>query len=335
MMRKHILLVLFTVTLAGACGRASPPEDETRAAGAEMQLVEARRIWDQAPHNAFTDLLRHEERWWCVFREGQGHVSPDGALRVLSSTDGAAWESAALIRSYVADLRDPKLTVTPGGRLMLSAAGALHQPIRYSHQSYVWFSGDGRQWSEAVPVADPGYWLWRLTWHKEACYGVGYECGKGQNTRLYRSLDGRHFETRVESLYDLDGPNEAALVFEPDDTARCLLRRDPAHGLLGTARPPYEHWQWRDVGRRIGGPCLLCLPDGRLLAAVRLYDGVTRTSLGWLDRDTGRLRECLRLPSGGDTSYAGLAWHDGLLWVSYYSSHEEKTAIYLAKVRVR
>src|SRR5205085_7380324 len=42
----------------------------------------------------------------------------------------------------------------------------------------------------------------------------------------------------------------------------------------------------------------------------------------------------LTLPSGGDTSYAGLVWHEGLLWVSYYSSHEGKASIYLAKVRL-
>jgi hypothetical protein len=51
--------------------------------------------------------------------------------------------------------------------------------------------------------------------------------------------------------------------------------------------------------------------------------------------EAGRLTEFLKLPSGGDTSYAGLVWHEDLLWVSYYSSHEGKTAIYLAKVKVK
>ena len=37
---------------------------------------------------------------------------------------------------------------------------------------------------------------------------------------------------------------------------------------------------------------------------------------------------------GGDTSYPGMVWHDGLLWLSYYSSHEGKTAIYLARVKL-
>ena len=46
------------------------------------------------------------------------------------------------------------------------------------------------------------------------------------------------------------------------------------------------------------------------------------------------LTEFLPLPSGGDTSYAGMVLHDGLLWVSYYASHEGKTSIYLAKVKL-
>src|SRR5262245_19700916 len=58
------------------------------------ELVEVRKIWDVAPHNAFTDLIRFRDRWFCVFREGKAHVSPDGALRVIISSDGVNWESA-------------------------------------------------------------------------------------------------------------------------------------------------------------------------------------------------------------------------------------------------
>jgi len=59
-----------------------------------------------------------------------------------------------------------------------------------------------------------------------------------------------------------------------------------------------------------------------------------RTGLCWLDPHAGTLTEALTLPSGGDTSYPGFAWHEGVLWVSYYSSHEGKSSIYLARVKV-
>ena len=78
---------------------------------------------------------------------------------------------------------------------------------------------------------------------------------------------------------------------------------------------------------------MIRLPDGRFVAVVRLYDAPVRTSLCWLDPEKGTLTEALKLPSGGDTSYAGLVWFDEMLWISYYSSHVGKTSIYLAKVK--
>lgn len=299
-------------------------------------IVEVRKIWDQAPHNAFTDLVRWKGRWYCVFREGKGHVSPDGALRVLSSADGSAWESAALLTSADSDLRDAKIVEAPDGRLMLGGAGALHPGGPAKHQSLVWFSSDGSTWDGPHKVADPNFWLWRVTWHKGVAYGIGYETTGQKYIRLYSSRDGRTFETLAQKLFDEGYPNETSIVFLPDESALCLLRRDAGKttALLGTSKPPYTDWTWKDVGFRIGGPHMLRLPDGRIVAAARLPKGGVRTSLLWVDPDRGTLTEFLKLPSGGDTSYAGLVFHDGLLWVSYYSTHEGKTSIYLAKVKL-
>jgi len=46
------------------------------------------------------------------------------------------------------------------------------------------------------------------------------------------------------------------------------------------------------------------------------------------------MTKLLKLPSGGDTSYPGLVWYEDMLYASYYSSHEGKTSIYLAKVKI-
>src|SRR5688572_29288381 len=101
------------------------------------ELVYVRKIWDSGNHNAFTDLGRFEDQWWCVFREGKAHVSPDGKVRVLRSKDGAEWESAALLSSPEGDLRDPKVTIAPGNRLMMTAAIAYPPGSKVKHQSVV------------------------------------------------------------------------------------------------------------------------------------------------------------------------------------------------------
>lgn len=292
------------------------------------------RVGDAAPHSAFTDLVRWRDRWWCVFREGQAHVSPDGAIRVMTSEDGVRWTSAARLVSRLGDLRDPHVTVAPDGRLMLYGAVALPPAGPAKHRSLVWFSGDGREWSEEAMVADPNVWLWRVAWNGPEGLGVGYDTDGERFVRLYATRDGRSFETRVETLFAEPNPNETGLAFLPDGTCLCLLRRDgqPGTGKLGRARPPYRDWTWQDLGVRIGGPQLIRLPDGRLIAGVRLYDGAVRTSICRLDAEAGRLRELVKLPSGGDCSYPGLVWHDRELWASYYSSHEGRTMVYVARV---
>jgi len=334
---KIIMLPMFVLTLCAAAPAQSPSSEVRATPVGQWNLVETRRIWNRAPHNAFTDLVRHNDRWYCVFREGKSHVSPDGALRVLTSTDGTNWKSAALITSDTADLRDAKITVTPKGQLMLSGAGALHPGGGYKHQSMVWFSWDGLHWSKGTAVGDKDNWLWRTTWApNEAAYGFGYHTGGSRGLRFFTSKDGRTFHRLIETV-DAPGsyPNESSIVFDADGTAHCLLRQDgqPKDGFLGTAKPPYKDWTWRSLKVRVGGPHMIRLPDGRYMAAVRLYEGTVRTSLCEIDVKDATLTEVLKLPSGGDTSYAGLVWHDDQLWISYYSSHEGKTSIYLARAK--
>ena len=40
-----------------------------------MEVITVRKIWDKAPHNAFTDLVRFQDRWFCVFREGKAMMN--------------------------------------------------------------------------------------------------------------------------------------------------------------------------------------------------------------------------------------------------------------------
>lgn len=307
--------------------------------GKVFMILDVNKIWDQSPHNAFTDLIRHNSQWYCAFREGESHVSEDGKLRVIRSANGETWESVALMEWEGGDIRDAKLSLTSTGMLMLNGAVRFLQPINgNNHQSLTWLSEDGEQWEG--PFACPsglGTWRWSATWHEGMAYSFGYS-GKDEAGCLYGTRDGKTWEIIRDSVFPHveTYPNESSLVFDKNGIAYCLLRREKGSGtaLLGLSHPPYTEWKWKDLGVRIGGPKIIQLSDGRFLATVRLYDGQARTSLCLVDPAPGSLTECLKLPSGGDTSYAGMVEYEGNLWISYYSSHEEKTAIYLARVRI-
>ncbi len=315
-----------------------------------------RKIWDAGRHNAFTDLIRFRDRWYCTFREGDAHVGGDGKLRVLTSVDGEKWESAALLAEKGIDLRDPKLSITADGRLMIVAGGSVYDGKKLlGRQPRVAFSKDGTAWSPTQRILSEGDWLWRVTWHDGKCYGVSYDASQratkeaqeaaksGQappgpadwKLKLVVSTDGAKYDL-ITHLEVPGHPNETTLRFAPDGTMTALVRREGGNkkGWVGTSKPPYKEWSWKELSAQVGGPNFIMLPDGAVVAAVRLYDGKVRTALGTLDAAQGTFKELLTLPSGGDTSYAGLLWHEDRLWVSYYSSHEGKSAIYLAKVKV-
>lgn len=311
-------------------------EKPVKKAQAPAELVSVDKISDRAPHSAFTTLVRFHERFFLAFREGSDHASPDGAIRIISSPDTVRWVDQARLDYPVADLRDPKLSVMPDGRLMLTAGGAMHPPAEFRFKTFAWYSYDGRVWTPAEVIGEPNVWLWRIVWHAGKALGFGYGTGDEHFLRVYMTNRDHVFETLNPSAAPGDYPNESDTVFLPDNTAVCLLRRDGVANtaLAGTSRPPYRAWTWQDLGVRIGGPALVRLPDGRVVAIVRLLDGRRRTSLCWLNLETSKLEEFLTLPSSGDTSYAGVVWYQDLLNISYYSSHEGRPAIYFAKVKL-
>lgn len=307
--------------------------------GTNFKLVEpVRKIWDEGKHNAFTDLIRFQNQWYCVFREGEDHAKGAGKIRVLRSSDGKDWQSAALLEQEGADLRDPHFALTPKGELMIVGGAAVpptRDPVK-DHFSFVSFSKNGSDWSKPERTVESWQWLWRVRWHGEHAYGVAY---RSNNTppRSYEAIlfkgDGKKYDALTK--FDVPNATEASVVFD-GDTMLCLQRRDgkPNTAWLGVSKAPYKDWTWKDLGVYFGGPHLVRTPDGTWLAAGRMTTtGKPQTVLCQLDVKAGKLTPLVALPSGGDNSYAGLVWHDDELWMSYYSSHEKKASIYLARIR--
>lgn len=328
------LLICFLVQMAALAQNKKAAA--TTKPSAPVALIDVKCIWDKAPHNAFTDLIFYKGKWYCTFREGSKHVSNDGIVRVIASADGAKWESVAEFASKTEDTREFKFSISPDQKLMLiGAACDVSSGNRGLHQSYVYYTQDGKKWSEPVKAGDLGYWMWRMVWHKGTAYSFGYKATYPNGSlRLYSSTDGLTWKTLVGEVFVEGFPNETAEIFLEDDTMVCLLRRetDDKTAQIGTAKPPYIEWTWKSVGMRIGSPSLVKLPDGQIVAPIRLLNPM-RTALCKVDIQEGTLTEMFKLPSGGDNGYTGAVVHNNKLWVSYYSCHQDKQSkIYLAKI---
>jgi hypothetical protein len=303
-------------------------------------LLWTRRIWDRAPHCAFTDLIRFGGGWLCCFREAEGHAGDAGRIRILASDDGSAWRPAALISERGVDLRDPKLSVRPGGGLLLvcggTAAASVAEPRRgdgrVPRQPRASLSTDGARWTRPRPVMGEGDWLWRVTWRRGRAYGISYRVESEELWSVSLAAGDESAGFHEVSRLSVPGmPNEATLRFLPDGRALALVRREGGsrNAWIGASPPPYRRWTWRETGQRIGGPNFIILPGAKMWAAGRRH-GPEGPRTAVFRMGPGSLRPVLDLPSGGDTGYPGLAFHRGRLWVSYYSSHEGKTAVYLA-----
>ncbi len=326
------------------------PAAPLRAAEGGVELLGVTKIWDAAPHCAFTDLLKFEDAYYCVFRESSAHIPGlDGKIRVLRSVDGAKWESLALVAEKGIDLRDPKISQTPDGRLMLLMGGSVYgggEPTpgrkRISAYSRVSFSSNATEWSTPQPVSGIGddQWLWQMAWHKGVGYAAVYSTTKVEGKRIFtvwKTADGVNYEKLTDRKPGID-LSEAAIRFAADDTMIVLLRGEEKdrHAWIGSSAAPYDKWDWKDGGLAAQGPNFIVLGDGRMFYAGRDFQekGAAKTVFGRMTRDGG-LEPLITFPSGGDTSYPGIAdAGNGELWVSYYSSHEGRTSIYLAKVRV-
>lgn len=312
-------------------------------------LLDVRRIWDHAPHNAFTDLIFFGDRWLCTFRESQSHdIEGKGKIRIIASVGGVDWTSYALLSMEGVDLRDPKLSITPDGRLHLLVGSTFCDKNGQfiGHETHVAFSNDGLEWTAWQPILERGEWLWRVTWNGAVGYGIAYRYSDATNRKdpwlvtLFKTHDGVSYQA-VTAL-DIPGyPCEATVRFLNTGEMVALVRREDeneAGAWLGRSAAPYKDWSWRPLGLHLDGPDLIVGADSTLWAAGRVLDPAQADKKVWvtaLCRITDQeAHVALALPSGGDNSYPGLETRDKILWMSYYSSHEHKTAIYLAQIQL-
>jgi len=325
-----VLMCLLPLTFAGPFAVADdlvPPK-------------EVRLVYSNGQHNAFTALRRFRGALWLAFRTAKDHNSGDGDILVLKSTDGEArsWTEAFRL-NVVPDDRDPQFLVTDK-RLFLYDAAMTGPELT----TYLVFTDDGQTWSKPQPVYLPRFIVWKPFEHDGKFFSAAHKKdevsgGKGREVHFITSTDGINWE-KLSTIRAGNWESETTVYLDPKHHATAFLRQkygSPPAQIL-EADPPYADWKSRpsDVGHFSGH-------------SVHTFRGVTYLMSRTMDYSkkpvgTGsmlytfannKLTPYCQLPSGGDCAYLEAVEQGDNMLVSYYSSHEGPTNIYLAVIPLK
>jgi len=201
---------------------------------------------------------------------------------------------------------------------------------------------DGERWSEPKAVYDPAFVVWKPVLHNGRVYSAAYTkgdpaSGRGREARLIMSEDGLAWKT-VSTISTGGSESESTLHFGPGGRATVFLRqkRGSPQAQIFEAAPPYTEWKSRTASiSQFAGH------------SVHTFRDVTYFFTRTMDADTrkagtmiyiyaeGKMEPYCRLPAGGDCAYAEAVEVGDHMLVSYYSSHEGATNVYLAEVPLK
>lgn len=327
-----------SIGLAGLLGlvAVSAVSAAAEPAGPLVSPREVRKLYADGKHNAFTALAKFQDHFWLAFRSATAHNSADGEIVLLESADATTWRAARRL-SAGPDDRDPQFLLA-GPRLLLYVPVLSGRALT----TYLRQTEDGKSWSDPEPVYQPQFIVWKPCAFGGKFYAGAHKKdevsrGTGREVHLIVSPDGRQWE-KIATIRAGNWESETTLHFEPTGHLVAFLRQkygSPPCQIL-EADPPYQQWTPRPAGvPHLSGHCVHTF-RGVTYVLSRSNDYATRkTGTMIYTYAQGQLQPYCELPAGGDCSYAEAVEHGDDMLVSYYSSHEGSTNIYLARVPQR
>ena len=320
--------LLAVAVLLRAQGTLSAAED-SQAGLVKPTSVE--KVVADGKHNAFTALVRWKDQYWLAFRKGPSHAYGEADIYVLRSSDGHEWSEAHRVNALPDD-RDPEFIATDE-RLFLYDP-ALEGP---KLTSFVTYTDDGRKWSAPQPVYEPRFIFWKPIKHGDRFYATAHRKddsdsgAKSREVHLITSTDGLKWE-KISLMRAGNWESETTIYFPEEDRCVAFLRQKypSGHGFILEAKAPYQEWTQRDAPVHFSGHAVVEMDGVNYLFSRTMGGGKTGTMIYIVKN--GDITPYCELPSGGDCSYPGAVKIGDEMLVSYYSTHEGSTNVYVARV---
>jgi len=335
-----IALLAFTTAISAKETQRRHHKSSHKHSIRQDNSIQYYKVWDSAPHNAFTDITFFKGNFYIVCREGSAHVSNDGAIRVLKSSDGKRFSPVTIFKDPDYDLRDPKILNLGDTTLYIQYCMA-NRGKKITKNGMNW-SGNGSDWS-TTKVYDENdvWWLWGAKSVDGKILSIGYNYINNDNNYLF--ISNQLGEYKASKRIVGSGASGEASLESNRDTVFCAIRAKhwSLPGYLGFAlKSDLTNWKTFEQNKDLilGGPKLFFLPNGKLylLTRSKTKEGSLATVLFLVNRSDFSLSQVLVLPNAGDNSgdngYAGVVHHDGNLYISYYLTVNKKAQVFIAKI---
>ncbi len=209
-------------------------------------LIETRTVArsNDADYYAFPSICRLASgELLCVFYKGTGHISPDGKVAMVRSTDeGKTWSSPEIVADTPMDDRDPSITQTKSGRVIINFFQYDYQGRAAERGKRTWprvfttVSDDGgKTFAQPKPLGEG--WTWSATSDEIVqpkdgtlllpIYGRKLGDKVDRASVAFSKDNGETWSDAVTIAYDPNGRidfQEPALVQLPSGELWCSLR---------------------------------------------------------------------------------------------------------------
>ncbi len=299
-------------------------------------------IWEAvstSTHNFNTDLCFWKNEFYLIYQNSEYHLfSPKSKLVLLKSRNCKNWTLVKEFLSKDYELRDPKFAKINNKLFIYALPNLEISPTPFT--TVFTFSSDGIEWKEFEETDEHGWLFWRPRTFNDKVWYVSAYWNEHGKCALFKTVDGIKWEF-VSMIYEGEHCDETALEFTSQGDMYITSRLEgdlnwdggsfTASTLIAKASYSFTEWKYKKTHTtRLDGPVLwrhdsLIFAAGRYEPDIQISSfgmgsifNVKRTAIYLLVEDSLVLLKVL--PSGGDTSYPGIAEKDGEIYMSYYTN---------------
>lgn len=304
--------------------------------GLSAKVVSNKKIWEGDKYAAFTSLVRYRGEFYCAFRNANHHADVSGkdcgVIKIIRSKNAEDWHEFLLFKESGIDLRDPQLSITPDGKLMLMTECVLYsEGYAKKRNTCVSFIRKDGSYTELKSIEFPKSqnwnWIWNIEWIDGVAYGFCYVPYFG----LVKSVDGIHFDL-VEKIEIEGHPTEASIGKLNKRELLSVIRMDDSNAVVGHYDLNSKKWTWNYHDERIDCPKFISA-GGNKYVVGKTYERTPQTTLFKYSKSDKKLKRYASIKGGKDCSYPGIIYAKNKFYVSYYIGDGKQSDIYLAVIR--